>query len=751
MARLIQLRNLSNGLRYVWHGLRKFFYWCKKRCPAIKPRNRSNANESYLPLNVFKKQQDWPKTKYYLHMTPIPGLKSKYHCSELANLEHDIFELWLSQNYERKYYRKHARKLLQLFKLVEELKRTPLQSLYLTHTLDTLVQEKQNARRNKIKQLAIFSTIALFVSFTLAFMFISTSDILQRFAHGNAALRHQNPNQCLAAYRSLSQKKSVAKELLLHRYDMYLDKLMYCHVKYDIDRLARQWSESLNMSHSSDLGKWQTLLTWQAVCDSNKKTHMNSTSFVQFNQNETQSFINQIRQFKTQICSDPIQIKHALNLLDDTSLAYTAILNLLAPLKNQMYSIANKNKLENDFTILLSQAQQQTMLLSRKLNHVKKNKLINRYQKEAILNLLSTSRVDWQVSTDKQKKRIKKQYYTLIRTAFEMSDMPFSMSKRRFAAFFDDYVAILAPFISAPTNKGLSVTDIRATLLEPERFEQGLQSINDLFNKNDFTQNEDWLLELFTKPIQLQWRQLQETYWQEIAREWSEEIIDWANLEIYPYYPFNRHGKDLSLNRFKQFMHPKSGKLAEFMQSYITPFQQQTNRALAIKSPLMKDELAKLNHLIKIGQLFWSTESDLTLGFSLYPEPHSKINHFVIQYANQHLDYRNGLQEWNEWQWPQKAGHTIDASLEARSEAKNLLYMREIGEWSLFRLLGRASRVVSINSHVCRITWPLSRHPTMQSLHILIDTPACKSILDLTNTLKIHQVSKKLLTTPVNK
>ncbi len=198
-------------------------------------------------------------------------------------------------------------------------------------------------------------------------------------------------------------------------------------------------------------------------------------------------------------------------------------------------------------------------------------------------------------------------------------------------------------------------------------------------------------------------------------------------------YPFDKDSLlDSPLPEFSQFIHPHNGVVKQFIQAQLSEEIAPKGRSWEWSAPslsaMYKEEL--LTYLERVNglatTLFPGDTQEPLVRFAVRLRPGSSADTSPSDIASITLTvdgteelYRNGPDDrWRSLTWPGPAGK-LGAHLRAVSTAGNIADLDAPGEWGLFRLLERATKIEpSQDGRFFTATWEI---PDLNNARISID------------------------------
>lgn len=252
-----------------------------------------------------------------------------------------------------------------------------------------------------------------------------------------------------------------------------------------------------------------------------------------------------------------------------------------------------------------------------------------------------------------------------------------------------------------------------------------VQSILILLNKLEFrTEYKQSIQSLIQKPIIKSQQVLLAKIKELISKDW-ENLYNYYLVNIASQYPFDQYAQDLDLSVFQSFFNPQKGRLANFIRQNIPQNPEQLAK-LEFK-PSLLTAVQQLQQITK--HYFDRSNGELKLNFKINPQPNPTLSGIYLKLGKQVLEYHNGPQEWQTFQWPNSL--EPEAILSVYNAYKDQHgYLEYTGAWSLLRILNQA-KWLQKNATTTELTWRLSGMPE-QDIRILLKDPqgAIKYILN---------------------
>jgi type VI secretion system protein ImpL len=219
------------------------------------------------------------------------------------------------------------------------------------------------------------------------------------------------------------------------------------------------------------------------------------------------------------------------------------------------------------------------------------------------------------------------------------------------------------------------------------------------------------MMQLLSAPLRNAWLAMLSTAAQGIQAQWQSQVLSAYQNGIAGKVPFVAEGDDSDLNQVKQFFAPQSGIYWQFVNQKLVPFvtlannHWQLNSWLGVGMPLSAAFMQNLQQAQDIsGTLFGSGTDTAQLNFALYPIPSPKINMLGIVINNNKFLYENGPQEWHSYEWNSAQTNQHAQLLVVKNDGESEATVNTTGEWSLFKLLRKASAVSKQGTHYV-VSW----------------------------------------------
>ncbi len=222
---------------------------------------------------------------------------------------------------------------------------------------------------------------------------------------------------------------------------------------------------------------------------------------------------------------------------------------------------------------------------------------------------------------------------------------------------------------------------------------------------------------LLLQPVKESYRALLYSAMDSITADWQERIYLDFKDKLSRRFPFHSLGEDAILADFIDFYQPSTGRMDTYIQQDLsvlldrhgTHFQARGWQGIAL--PFSSEFLQWLEQQKQISlAVFSGRQSAPVYHFSIYPSPSPGVKEILIASGGKNYPYRNGPQEWVDFQWPGREQLESDSLIRIlASNAGQQSIMRYQGNWGIFHLL-KAAKLVKHQQGAYLFRWQLGSH-----------------------------------------
>jgi type VI secretion system protein ImpL len=178
------------------------------------------------------------------------------------------------------------------------------------------------------------------------------------------------------------------------------------------------------------------------------------------------------------------------------------------------------------------------------------------------------------------------------------------------------------------------------------------------------------------------------------SAKWCFEVALWYRDNLAGRYPFDRDSRDdEALGDVAAFFRPGTGLLWKFYAESLSRFVQRAGDGFQFvrasdRTPPFRSELLQFLRRAQdvTAALFPPGTAAPGVAVSLRIRPTPRIAAVFLDLDGQHIEYRNGPEEWHRVAWPGE-GKAPGASLRVRAAGGADETVVRDGDWSFFRLL----------------------------------------------------------------
>lgn len=222
---------------------------------------------------------------------------------------------------------------------------------------------------------------------------------------------------------------------------------------------------------------------------------------------------------------------------------------------------------------------------------------------------------------------------------------------------------------------------------------------------------------LLLQPVKESYRAILTSATEAISMDWKQKIYHDFQTKLARRFPYHPQGEDITLADFMDFYRPVSGKLDSFLQQDLSVFlnrqggHYQSVKWQGVALPFRPRFLQWLEQQEQISAtIFLDPHGMPTYHFAIQPSPSPGVKEILLALGGKSYPYRNGPQEWIQFQWPGKDNQETDSLLRVTSSHGDGQVVKQYqGSWGLFHLLKTAKLIHHSPQGDYQLSWQLGR------------------------------------------
>jgi type VI secretion system protein ImpL len=200
---------------------------------------------------------------------------------------------------------------------------------------------------------------------------------------------------------------------------------------------------------------------------------------------------------------------------------------------------------------------------------------------------------------------------------------------------------------------------------------------------------------------------------QELNRTWSAQVLDPFNKSLGTKYPFAADSRVEATNAEITQTFGPDGAIAKFVQTSMGSLVTRRGDTLSARTwadmglrlnPDFSNSLSRYLAAYGGGASATGGAAQPQTNFQLQPIPTAGLTEYTIEIDGQSLRYRNGLQDWMDFTWPNNQGQPGAKITAVTSDGKTVEIANFPGQFGLEKLINAAERK-KLNNGQFTMTW----------------------------------------------
>ena len=179
-----------------------------------------------------------------------------------------------------------------------------------------------------------------------------------------------------------------------------------------------------------------------------------------------------------------------------------------------------------------------------------------------------------------------------------------------------------------------------------------------------------------------------------VARAWCDEVVSAYDRSIRGHYPFEKNGRDASLEDVVAFFQSGQGAVWRFYDSHLSDTISRQGERFTYNTSMGQGAgrvyTSKLPEFLMRARDVGTVLGGATpkVDFEVRLRPNTRVAVQTLQVGGETIEYHNGPEKWQRLSWPGRSP-SQGATLEVRGSGGIRAKIDLEGEWGLFRLLER--------------------------------------------------------------